>query len=119
MLVDSIKSKVKKCFIEKVGGIGKQSASKSFQFGLNTGILHGMVYSNLIPLEFVTPQKWKAHFSLKRPIDAKNSAFKTMSRGKASSLLPQFAHLWALAKHDGRAEATLIAIYGAQQHTHI
>ena len=112
ILIDSLKPKVSTCFIEKVGGVGKQSASRSFQFGLNTGIIHGIVYANLIPVAFVSPQKWKAHFGLKRPADASDSVFKTLSRGKASSLLPQHAHLWALAKHDGKAEATLIALYG-------
>ena len=115
MLIDTLKPLIKKCLIEQVGGIGKQSASKSFQFGLNTGIVHGMIYSNLIPIEFVTPQRWKAHFNLRRAPTMSDSAFKSMSRAKASALMPQHASHWALAKHDGRAEAALIALYGAQQ----
>jgi hypothetical protein len=30
-------------------------------------------------------------------------------------LLPQAAHQWPLRKHDGRAEAALLALYGARQ----
>jgi len=113
MLIDSLKPHINRCIIEKVGGIGKQSAAKSFQFGLNTGVIHGIIYSNLIPLSFVTPQVWKAYFNLKRKPAMSDSAYKSLSRSKASALLSQHAHYWAMAKHDGRAEAALIALYGA------
>lgn len=114
MLVDSLKSQIKHAFIEQVGGIGKQSAANSFQFGLNTGIVHGILFANLVPITLVTPQKWKQFFNLKRGKDQTNAQFKSMSRAKASSIMPAYANQWALAKHDGRAEALLIALYGAK-----
>jgi hypothetical protein len=37
------------------------------------------------------------------------------SARRASELLPRFAGLWPLVKHDGRAEAALLALYGARE----
>jgi crossover junction endodeoxyribonuclease RuvC len=37
---------------------------------------------------------------------------KDMARMLASRLLPQHSDNWPLKKHDGRAEAALIALYG-------
>jgi hypothetical protein len=36
-------------------------------------------------------------------------------RARASQLLPAAAHQRPLRRHDGRAEAALIALFGAQQ----
>jgi hypothetical protein len=36
-------------------------------------------------------------------------------RARASQLLPEAADQWPLRRHDGRAEAALIALYGARQ----
>jgi crossover junction endodeoxyribonuclease RuvC len=51
--------------------------------------------------------KWKK--SLGVPAD------KYAARMRASQLLPEFAHNWPLKKHDGRAEASLISLYGIKQ----
>ncbi|MBC7907617.1 MAG: hypothetical protein H7Y60_12860 [Rhodospirillaceae bacterium] len=40
-------------------------------------------------------------------------ADKDGARARASQLLPAHAGLWCRAKYDGRAEAALIAYYGA------
>jgi hypothetical protein len=37
------------------------------------------------------------------------------ARARATQLLPAAAHRWPLVKHDGRAEAALIAYYGRRQ----
>jgi hypothetical protein len=42
-------------------------------------------------------------------------AEKDGARARASQLLPQHAGHWPLKKHDGRAEAALIALYGWRQ----
>jgi crossover junction endodeoxyribonuclease RuvC len=64
------------------------------------------VASSFVPTEYVSPQKWKRHFGL--------TSDKDESRRAASRLLPKSAHLWARVKDDGRAEAALLAIYGAR-----
>jgi crossover junction endodeoxyribonuclease RuvC len=40
---------------------------------------------------------------------------KDVSRQRASALLPRHSGLWLRKKDDGRAEAALIAYYGAAQ----
>ena len=57
-------------------------------------------------LVLVPPQVWKRRFNLTSDKDA--------SRARASELLPAHAHLWPLKEHDGRAEAALLALYGAR-----
>jgi hypothetical protein len=37
------------------------------------------------------------------------------ARARASQLLPAGVQLWPLVKHDGRAEAALLALYGVRQ----
>ena len=100
-------------YIEKVGGIGTQSAARSFEFGFVTGAVHGVMSANGLNLKTVTPQKWKAAMGLKREIGESNAEFKTRSRILAAELFPEGADMFKRAKDDGRAEAFLIAYYGA------
>ena len=46
-------------YIEKVGAMPKQGVVSMFNFGFNTGILHGVFRTLGIPLYTVTPQAWK------------------------------------------------------------
>jgi hypothetical protein len=57
-----------------------------------------------IPLFEVRPVEWKKGLNL--------GPYKEESRNRASQLFPGNADQWALKKHDGRAEAALIAWYG-------
>lgn len=100
--------------VEQVGGVGKQSAARSFQFGLGTGIVHGVLHSLGIGFTLVPPQTWKRHFGLKRQAEETDSHFKARSRAVATQRFPLFSEYWPLAKHDGRAEAFLIAVYKAE-----
>lgn len=84
---------------------GKGNISKTME---GYGILKGALAANYIKIEIVTPQSWKK--ALRVPKD-KNAA-----RARASELMPKAAHKWALASHDGRAEAAMIALYAAEQH---
>lgn len=71
---------------------------------LSAGIMIGILASNGIPYTSVSPQKWKN--AMQTP------ASKSGARSRASQLLPLCANQWPLVKHDGRAEAALIALYG-------
>lgn len=102
-------------YVEKVGGVGRQSASRSFNFGFGTGVIYGVLAANGVAPEEVTPVKWKAAFGLKRGPGETDASFKGRSRALASELFPEYAHLFKRAKDDGRAEAALIAYYGAAQ----
>lgn len=68
------------------------------------GILKGALAWRSISVQTVRPSVWKA--SLNVPAD------KAAARRKASDFFPDDAEQWKLAKHDGRAEAALIAWYG-------
>lgn len=69
-----------------------------------TGYFKGVLASLEIPFNMVKPNTWKK--SIGCPKD-KNEA-----RLFASRLLPLHKDNWHLKKHDGRAEAALIALYG-------
>lgn len=68
------------------------------------GILKGALAWKSIPVFTTRPSQWKP--SLNVPAD------KTAARRRAAEFFPDDAHQWRLAKHDGRAEAALIAWYG-------
>jgi crossover junction endodeoxyribonuclease RuvC len=91
--------------IELVGAMPKQGLSSTFKFGVSFGKLQGIVAAQQIPSHFVTPQKWKKHFGL--------SADKEQARARALILWPS-CDGFALKKSHGRAEAALLAKYGAE-----
>lgn len=91
-------------FIEKVGGMPGQSAPRAFNFGLGYGLLLGIARGLRMRLDEVRPQEWKGRLNV--------PAEKEGARKRASEILPSHAHLWTLKKHDGRAEAAMLAVYG-------
>lgn len=88
--------------VEKVGGVPRQSAGASFNFGMGTGIIHGVLGACKIPRRVVAPATWKGRLRLS------NDGEK--SRGLAIHLYPEVEGL-SLKKHHNRAEALLIAEY--------
>lgn len=96
---------VKEAIIEQVGTMPGQGITSAFNFGQAFMAAKAMVVANMVPMRLVHPRVWKKHYGL--------TADKDAARLKASQLLPQFAHLWARAKDDGRAESVLLALYGS------
>jgi len=94
-------------WIEQVGTMPGEGPVGAFTFGRTVGILTGVAIAMDLVLERVTPQVWKRGLNVLADKDA--------ARARASALLPRHAHCWPLKKHDGRAEAALIALYGARQ----
>lgn len=92
--------------IERVSAMPGNGAVSMFNFGRSYGDVRGVIGAMEIPLHFVTPQKWKKHFGL--------SADKEQSRLRAIRMFPAVADSFKLKKHDGRAEAALIALYGSE-----
>lgn len=90
-------------YIEQVNAFG-MGATGAYNFGWNCGAIEGVIASVGVPFSYVTPQKWKKEMQCPKDKDA--------ARMRASQLLPLWADEWALKKHDGRAEAALIALYG-------
>ena len=92
--------------IEQVASRPNQSSVATFRFGMGYGALIACVAANKTPMHLVTPQKWKKHFGL--------TSDKDTSRQLAMQRWPEHYELFKLKKHDGRAEAALIALYGAE-----
>lgn len=85
--------------IERVSAMPGQGVSSCFKFGAVFGSILSVVQAIGFPIEFVSPAVWKRDLGL---IKDKKAALH-----KARLLFPH-AELH-LAKHDGRAEALLIA----------
>jgi len=92
-------------WVEDPHALPKQGITSAFRFGYVCGAIHAALLAYQIPLHVVAPARWKKDMGL--------SADKVGCQHKASQLLPAHAHYWPLKKHDGRAEAALLAWYGA------
>ena len=91
-------------FVEQVGAMPGQGVSSVFAFGKGYGIALGVLAALYMPTTTVPPQRWKRALQVPAGKDA--------ARARASQLMPRHAHHWPLKKHDGRAEAALIALFG-------
>ena len=91
-----------KVFIEKVHSMPKQGVSSTFKFGMAFGGALSLARRFKTEMVMVTPQLWKKTLVL--------NSDKQQSLDMAREIFPQ-APL-RLKKHNGRAEALLIALYG-------
>ena len=98
------RDRIAHAFVELVGAMPGQGVSSVFSFGKSYGVVIGVLATLGVPMTFVAPQVWKR--ALQVP------AAKDGARARASQLMPAAAAHWPLVKHDGRAEAALIATYG-------
>ena len=90
--------------IEKVGAMPGQGVTSMFTFGAAYGVAIGVAGGAGVPIVFVSPAKWKAHFRLAgKPKDA--------ARELAIRIFPEAAPHLNLIKHHGRADALLLARY--------
>ena len=94
-------------FLEQVSAMPGQGVSSVFAFGKTYGVILGVIAAHTIPLTLVAPAVWKRALAVPKAKDG--------ARARASQLLPGAAAQWRLKKHDGRAEAALIAVYGGRQ----
>lgn len=104
-LTDLIKkSSAKQIVIERVHSMPKQGVASSFTFGCAFGVCIGVACGLNLPISFIVPQKWKAHFRL-------SGKAKDASRERAIQLYPEALAWLSLKKHHGRADAILLARY--------
>src|SRR5262249_60843507 len=95
-------------FIERAQAMPKQGASSGFKYGRATGAIEAVLVCCEIPMTIVEPTAWKKHHGLR-------GGDKEGGRQRALQLFPA-AHGWLARKMDhGRAEAALLALYGAHQ----
>ena len=93
--------------IEDPGTRPRQSGTMAFGFGL--GAVHAFMFAKRLRVEIVVPTKWKK--TLRVPKDKKEATY------RAEELFPACRNLFRGPKGgtlDGRAEAAMIALYGAQ-----
>lgn len=105
-IVDPMSQQVILAAVELVGAMPKQGVTSSFSFGFAAGCAQMVVVAYAIPLRTIRPNVWKREMRI--------TADKNGARREASRLLPKHAGLWSLVKHDGRAEAALLAYYIAK-----
>lgn len=89
--------------LEKVHSMPGQGVTSSFGFGEGYGIWQGILASQCIPHQLITPQSWK------RSMMAGQSKDQDASRLVALRLFPEVGDRLQLKKDHGRADALLIA----------
>lgn len=95
--------------VEHVGSMPKQGVASAFNFGFTTGAIHGILAALGVQSHTVTPAQWRFGVGLMRTEGADKRDRKASSRARAIELFPNYAHLFARAKDDGRADAALMA----------
>lgn len=90
--------------VEKAGCRPSNGAVQALNTGASWGLVVGVLAGLGIPVLDADPAKWKPAMKV--------TADKDTSRARACLLWPDMAPQVRLKKHDGRAEALLIALYG-------
>lgn len=92
-------------FVEFVGARPGEGAVGAFAFGRSRGVIEGVLGSQGIVVDWITPAHWKRLVGL-------TLASKDASRSEAIRRWPGHADKFARVKDDGRAEAALIGVAG-------
>ena len=90
--------------IEHVSAMPGQGVTSMFNFGQSFGVLKGIFSAMQIPMDFVSPVKWKKHFNL-------INTQKDSSRTKAIEFFPYISHKLSRKKDANKADAILIASF--------
>lgn len=101
MLLEVLHGRPCRAVVERVSSSPQQGVASAFTFGIGFGAILATLQTLRLPLELITPVQWKTALGLGKD--------KRASLDKARLLFPT-AELH-LAKHDGRAEALLLAHY--------
>lgn len=91
---------------EKVHSSPQQGVVSAFSFGRSYGVILGVLGALCVPIIETPPSTWKRAMCV--------SADKEQTVRRATSLMPQCAPVfWTRKKDTDRAEAALLALYGA------
>jgi len=93
--------------VERVGAMPKQGVASTFRFGAAYGAVLGCLAACSVPVQLVAPSVWKRHFRL--------GADKEESRALAIRLFPACATQFSRKRDHSRAEASLLALFGARE----
>lgn len=94
-------------YLEFVSSSPQMGVASAFKFGEGYGALQGVLAANFLSVVKVTPSTWKRAMKV--------TGNKDECRAAAAAMFPEQSALFARKKDDGRAEAALIAVYGARQ----
>ena len=94
-------------YLERVHALPGQGVSSMFSFGRALGIVEGVLAALLAEVTQVSPAEWTRAMRVRGGKDG--------ARARAVELFPGRAHLFARVEDHGRADAALIAYYGAKQ----
>lgn len=92
-------------FIEQVGARPGQGVSSMFNFGKSYGICLGVSAGLKLQTTTVSPVAWQRACKVEKGKDG--------NRLRATQTFPNYSNLFARKKDDGRADAALIAYWGA------
>lgn len=95
--------------VERVGSMPGQGVASVFSLGHTAGVIEGALLTLGVRLEYAVPGVWKRAMGL--------SSEKSASQAVASRMFPTQAGTWACVKDHNRAEAALLAAYGAKRWT--
>ena len=99
---------IKMAILEKVHSMPKQGVSSVFKFGMNFGMIQGVLSALRVPYMLVTPQKWQKGIVV--PTDGKDS--KERSLTVARRMFPQVD--WLRRKKDHNRSDALLMAYRAK-----
>lgn len=102
--LDLYRDMIRGAVIEEVGSRPAQGVVSVFNFGMGTGILHGLIGANMIPIYTVRPATWKANTGLTHN--------KSLSVERARHLFPTHMSQFTRLSDNGKAEAAILAKYG-------
>jgi len=91
-------------YIEKVFAMAGQGVTSVFSFGRSLGAIEGVIAARSIKATLITPQVWQKAMGV--------TGGKDGARARAMELFPWNVDYFKLKKHDGRADAALIAAWG-------
>ena len=93
-----------KVVIEQVSAMPGQGVTSMFNFGQSYGVLKGIFSAMQIPMDFISPVKWKKHYNL-------INTQKDSSRTKAIEFFPYISSKLSRKKDANKADAILIASF--------
>ena len=104
---------VQMVMIENVHSIFGSSAKSNFNFGFNTGIMHGLIRGQGLSLDMVQPKAWQKHVGVTK----KGKEIKKEVAAIATRLFPM-AEIYGPkgGLKDGRSDALMVASYCKFKH---
>jgi crossover junction endodeoxyribonuclease RuvC len=103
-------------WLEDVAARPGQGVSSMFTFGRAVGVVEGVMGGLGIPVYHVAPRVWMREFRVigKSALHDGGAGRRPNSRYVAGAAFPEYAGMFQRVKDDGRADAALIALYGAK-----